>query len=263
MGIEKNSQNFLFRVLLQISVFADKSVGQYISPSYRMNQKPRIPKSDAQKLNDCETHIYFLWDAHRLYSQQRERFKQIAAELRILVCETRHNKPLLLDMMDKYSFKYEVQPTGLRKGGPPLKPQPLPIAGWRSDAIQMGISEELSKAIKSGDKKKMIETEKKLAELAKPTPFREWVTKGLAVYIKPYEYSNQELTLAIAQQFGSSHEDNSIEEPIVRLQQIIIGGETSDIAPMIEFAVTVIHVGKIFISHLVNSLGYAPRYFKF
>ena len=227
-----------------------------------MSRKPRIAKSDAQMLSDCETHLYFLWDAYRLYSQQRERFKQIATELRILVCETRQNKPLLLDLMDKYNFEYEVQPPGLREGGPPLKPQPMPMVGWRDDSEHKEISEELSKAIESGDKGKMVEIDKKLADLATPIPFREWVNKGLAVFIKPYDYSNRELTLAIAQQFGSSHEDDSVEEPIVQLQQIIIGGETSDIAPMIVFAESVIHVGKMFISHLVSNFNYEPQYFK-
>lgn len=227
-----------------------------------MSRKPRIPKSDAQKLSDCETHIYFLWDAHRLYSQQRKRFKQIATELRILVCETRQNKPLLLDLMDKYNFKYEVQPPGLREGGPPLKPQPVSMIGWRDDPQHKQISEELSEAIESGDEEKMMEIDKKLADLAKPIPFREWVNKGLAVFIKPYDYSNRELTLAIAQQFGSSHEDDSVEEPIVQLQQIIIGGETGDIAPMIAFAESVIHVGQLFISHVVSTFSYEPQYFR-
>jgi len=227
-----------------------------------MSQKPRIAKSDDQILIDCETHLYFLWDAHRLYSQQRERFKQIAAELRILVCETKKNKPLLLDLMDKYNFEYEVQPPGLSQGGPPLKPQPLSMVGWRDDPQHKEISEELSKAIESGDDAKKKEIYEKLASLAKPIPFHEWVNKGLAVFIKPYDYSNRELTLAIAQQFGSSHEDDSVEEPIARLQQIIIGGETGDIAPMIAFAEYVIQVGKMFISHLVSNYSYKPQYFK-
>lgn len=118
------------------------------------------------------------------------------------------------------------------------------------------------KAIENGDEEKMAEIDKKLADLAKPIPFREWVNKGLAVFIKPYDYSHRELTLAIAQQFGSSHEDDSVEEPIVQLQQIIIGGETSDIATMIVFTEAVIHVGQMFISHLVNNFDYEPQYFK-
>ena len=226
-----------------------------------MTKKPRIPKTANQRLHECETHLYFLFDAYHLYKQQRDRYKQIATELRVLVCETGTNKPLLLDLMDEYGFSYFVQPPGKHQGGPPLKPQPLPMVGWRDDPVQQRITEELSEAINSGNETMMKAVDKKLEALARPIPFREWVNKGLAVYIKPYDYSHKDLILAIAQQLGSSHEDESVEEPIIRLQQIIIGGETSDIAPMIVFAKQVITVGSMFIGHLVEHHGYKPRYF--
>jgi len=223
--------------------------------------KQRIPKSPAQRLEECEAHLYFLWDARRLYPRQRDRFKQVATELRLLVCETRTNKPLLLDLMDEYGFSYEVQPVGARKGGPPLKLQPLPMVGWREDPVHTQLGEELSQAIASHDKTQMETVERKLAELARPVPFRQWVNKGLAVYIAPHDYSHRDLILAIAQQFGSSHEDDSVEEPIMRLRGIVIGGETGDIAPMIVFADSVISVGGLFIKHLVQNHRFKPKYF--
>lgn len=225
-------------------------------------RKPRVPKPPAQRLAECETHLYFLRDAHRLYPQQRDRFKQIAAELRILVCETRTNKPLLLDLMDEYGFVHEVQPPGSSKTGPPLKPGPLSMVGWRDDPIHLEISQQLSQANKSGDKDQMQALDRRLAELARPVPFREWVNNGLAVYIAPYDYSHRELVLAIAQQFGSSHEDDAIEEPILLLQKIYICGETSDIVPLIVFAEFVISVGLRFIRHLEECHGFQPRYFR-
>jgi hypothetical protein len=112
-------------------------------------RKPRVAKPAGQRLAECETHLYFLWDARRLYIQQRDRFKQIAAELRILVRETRTNKPLLLDLMDEYKFVYEVQPLGSSDFGPPLKPQPLTIVDWQDDPLHAEISQQLSKAIES------------------------------------------------------------------------------------------------------------------
>jgi hypothetical protein len=172
-------------------------------------RKPRVPKTSAERLEDCETHLYFLWDALRLYPEQRDRFKQIAAELRVLVCKTKTNKPLLLNLMDEFAFVYEIQPPGVSAAGPPLKPQPLPMVGWREDPIHAEISERLSRAIESGDEAQMQEIDRRLAELAKPVPFREWVNRGLAVFIAPHDYSHRELVLAIAQQFGSSHEDYS------------------------------------------------------
>ncbi len=226
-----------------------------------MIRKQRIAKTAEQRLRECEVHLYFLWDAYRLYPEERDRFKQIATELRVLVCETRTNKPLLLNLMDEYGFSYEVQPSGIQEGGPPLMSQPLPMVGWHDDPVNQQLTEEISEAFESGDKSKIQRVEEKLAELARPVPFREWVDKGLAVFIKPYDYSHRDLVLAIAQQFGSSHEDDSIEEPIVRLQQFMIGGQTLDIATMIVFAESVIQVGSLFIRHVVESHGYKPQYF--
>ena len=227
-----------------------------------MTKMPRIAKTPEQRLRACETHLYFLWDTRRLYPQQRDRYKQIAAELRILVCKTRANKPLLLNLMDEFGFSYKIQPPGRDNGGPPLKPQPLPMVGWREDPIHKKLSEEVEEAIKSGDDTMMRVIEAKLEALARPVPFREWVNKGLAVFISPHDYSYRELVLAIAQQFGSSHEDDAIDEPIAQLQQFIIGGETSEISTLIGFADQVINVGSQFLGHLVQHHGYKPQYFK-
>ena len=224
-------------------------------------RKQRIPKPPAQRLSECETHLYFLWDARRLYPQQRDRFKQIAAELRILVCETLMNKPLLLDLMDEYDFMHEVQPPGTSDSGPPLKQQPLPMVAWRDDPVHAEISQQLLQAMESGNDAQLEAVEHRLAQLARPVPFREWVNNGLAVYIAPHDYSHRDLVLAIAQQFGSSHEDDSIEEPIIRLQQMYIGGQTGDIAPLISFADSVIAVGTNFLHYLERHHEFQPKYF--
>ena len=174
---------------------------------------------------------------------------------------TKMNKPLLLNLMDEFGFVYEIQPPGASASGPPLKPQPLPMVGWREDPIHAEISERLSRAIESGDTAQMGEIDRRLAELAKPVPFREWVNSGLAVFIAPHDYSHRELVLAIAQQFGSSHDDDSVEEPILRLQQIYIGGQRGDLAPMTTFAESVLSVGVAFIRLVENHRGFRPRYF--
>ena len=227
-----------------------------------MTRKKRIAKAPEQKLNECETHLYFLWDACRLYPKEPERFKQIAAELRVLVCETRSNKPLLLNLMDEYGFSYDIQPPGKDPSGPPLKPGPVPMVGWREDPVEQNLSEAVAAAIESGDEQAMERVDAEMAALAVPVPFREWVNKGLAVYIRPHDYSNRDLVLAIAQQFGSSHEDDSVEEPILQLQQFVIGGSRGDVAPLIAFARTVIHVGRLFIAQLVADRRYEAAHFR-
>lgn len=225
-------------------------------------RKRRISKSPEERIAECETHLYFLWDARRLYPQQTERYKQIAAEARILVCETKKNRPLLLDLMDQYGFSHDVQPPGSNPSGPSLKPGPIPLVGWHDDPVHKEISDRLQKAINSGNKDEIAEIEQQLAELALPISFREWVNKGLAVFIRPYDYSNRDLVLAISQQFGSSHEDEAVEEPILQMRQVQLAGQSSEIAALISFTDSVISVGTAFIGHMMDKHGFEPRYFK-
>lgn len=66
----------------------------------------------------------------------------------------------------------------------------------------------------------------------------------------------------MAQQVGSSHEDPFVDEPVVQMQRLIIGGEESHIAVLIGFADLVIKVGSMFMEHMIEKHGYDPRYFK-
>ena len=93
-----------------------------------MTRKARIQKPLEQRLDECETHLYFLWDARRLYPDQRDRYKQIASELRVLVGDHKPKRRLLLSLMNELGFSYDVQPPG-----PPLDKHPIPMVGWRDD----------------------------------------------------------------------------------------------------------------------------------
>jgi len=227
-----------------------------------VTRPPRIKKTAEQLLQDCEAHLYLLREAFRGYLEEPIHYKHIAADLRVLVCGTRTNKPILLDLMDEYSFSYNVQPPGAREGGPPVIPQPLHMVGWRDDPVQQRLTEELAEANNSGDESKMQSVAQQLAELARPVPFREWVNSGLAVFIKPYDYSHRELVLAIAQQIGSSHEDESVDEPIVQLEAILIGGVESYLLLIVDFAEQVIEVGSRFVEHMIEHHGYKAQNFK-
>lgn len=219
-----------------------------------MSKKKRIPKSREQRLRDCESHLYFLWDARRLYPREEERYKQIAGELRILVCETRHNRSLLLNLMDEHGFSYDVPPTG-----PPFDKQPIAMVGWRDDPVHQRLTRELASAM--GDDAKMAKVSEELIALRKPVPIREFVNRALAVYIAPDDYSYRDLTLAVAQQVGSSHEDDEVDEPLVKMQNIQIGRDQGHIAPLIGFSDLIIKVGSVFLGFVVQNQDYQPKYF--
>jgi hypothetical protein len=119
----------------------------------------------------------------------------------------------------------------------------------------------VQEAIARNDDEEIRRIDEELAALAKPISFRDWVNRGLAVFICPHDYSSRDLILAIAQQYGSSHEDDSVEEGVIHLRQFFIGGESGDIAPLISVADSVISVGASFMAFMAETHGFKPRYF--
>lgn len=220
-----------------------------------MSRKERSPKPVEQRIEECETHLYFLWDARRLYEQEKVRYKQIAAELRVLVGDHRPKRRLLLSLMDEHGFTYDVQPPG-----PPFEKQDIPMVGWRDDPIQQALTAELQDAL--GDDSKLAKVLEKQAALRRPVPFPEYVEKALAVYSAPYDYSYRDLVLAVSQQVGSGHEDTSMDEPLMQMRSFIIGGDEGHVAPLIGFCDLVLRVGRQFLGYLAEKHGYKPRHFR-
>ncbi|MFQ6027478.1 MAG: hypothetical protein ACE5Q6_08305 [Dehalococcoidia bacterium] len=221
-----------------------------------MAKTNRTPKSKLEMLNDCETHLSFLREALNLYlyGQQKERYKQIAAELRVLVCKSFSNKPILLNLMDEYRFSYDVQPPG-----PPFDKRPIPLVGTHEDPIEQALNAEFSNAL--GNEEKLNEALEKQAALRRPVPFREFINRGLAVLACGHEYSYNELIMVIAQQMGSSHEDENVDNRILELRNWVIGGHEGHVAPLIHIAKMVVQVGMSFFNFLVERNIYETRHF--
>jgi hypothetical protein len=175
----------------------------------RVSRKRVIQKNEEHLLNDCEAHLHFLVDATRLYHEgQQHRFKQIAAELRVLVADRK--RPILLSRMEHYGFAYEVQP----HKAPPLNSMPIAMKGDIRSAPS--IYEPDEKIDDDLLKRAMDEQAAKVHAI----PLRQFVKRGLAVYSRPHEYSYQDLVLELAQRLGSSHEDITFDEQITVLTPI-------------------------------------------
>jgi hypothetical protein len=93
-------------------------------------------------------------------------------------------------------------------------------------------------------------------------PLRRYVDEGLAVFVRPYDYSFCDLTRAIAEQSGTSHEDDSIEEGVAAMKAIRLGGEHSHIVALLAFADTVLSAGMEFLAYMVAKHNYQLRRFE-
>jgi hypothetical protein len=156
--------------------------------------------------------------------------------------------------MDEVGFTYEVQPPG----PPGPLTIPIPPGGWRDGPDYQALTLEIQQA--AGDRQKLAAIHEKQAKLRKPMSLREYTDKALATFIKPYDYSFNELVRSIAQQCGSSHEDESIDEPIAQMRSLVLNGVESHLAVMVEYA-GVLDAGAKFILYSVEKGLYQARYF--
>jgi hypothetical protein len=217
--------------------------------------KRRVLKSTQERISDCEVHLLFLYEAFMRFPQQYDRYKQIAAELRVLVCAKGRNEPLLLDLMDELGFTYDVHPPG-----PPFDKQPIDLIGWRDDPVHQDLTREVQRAL--GDDQKLTAILEKEAKLRRSMSLRDYTDKALAIFMAPFDYSYRDLILAVAQQCGSSHEDRGIDEPIAHMRSLVLGGCESHVAPLIGYTQHVLDGGAKFIFYLVEKGLYRARYFQ-
>lgn len=219
-----------------------------------MSRKRRIQKPVEVRVRDCEAHLHFLRDARRLFEHEPDRYKQIAAELRVLVGDHSPKKRLLFSLMSEFGFAYEVQPPG-----PPNHQMPIPLKGEARDLPAEALVAKLEAA--KGDESVIQELLKVQEARRHPVDFADYVDNGLAVFIAPHEYSFRELVVSVAQQEGSAHEDTAVDESLVHMGQIVIGRDPAHIAALVKFADLVLAVGAEFIKFLSAKYGYEPRYF--
>lgn len=183
-------------------------------------------------------------DAVSKYPLERYRYKQIATELRVLVCEFGSHKPLLLDLMDEYGFTYDIQPRDNN---------PIPLISWQDDPTHKQIGKLLSED-------RIDEANKLISTIRKPITLRDFVNYGLAIYIKPNSISHHDMVRKIAEQEGSAHEDRGVDIDVAQSKRIHLGGEELHIAALIVFARLINSIGQEFVCFLDKEKTYKPKY---
>lgn len=206
----------------------------------------RVPKQRFRLLADCESHLKFLSEALERLQHEVDRYKQLAAELRILVCSTRSNKPLLLDLLDDYGLRALVHPV-------PRFPFPCTMVG---DIQKHGVDVEAVLGLPEADVERLIVEQR---SKAKPIPLRQWVRQGLAVYNKGREFSYEELVLVVAHQMGGAHEDVTVEKAVLELEPLSIEGYSGLANPLRELGETVLQAGQSLLRFVSKKHGYQPH----
>lgn len=213
-----------------------------------MSVDHRSSRSPDDRLSSCEFHLLALWEARQRASAQPERYKQIAAELRVLICRHGRNKPLLLDLMKEFGVEGRVVP----------KERRVLMTGWRDDpeylqaysglsnppALATDLVRELHSAMPPGP----------------PVMFDDYLDRGCAIGNEHGEYSYKELILAVSQQIGSGHEDATVERLLATLGGTSWTSRPEFLGPLLDVAQHCLGLGASLFQHLASIERYAPRY---
>ena len=225
----------------------------------------KITKSLKQSLEDCEDHLLFLKEAYDRHPKQPFRYKQMAAELRVLVCATKNNHALLLDLMADCEYTFSVDPYEPT----PFGPRPL----IRTDEFEKYV--EMAGRMMKGDASALAEN----SALTKPIPLPEFIRDGYALMLcgcnqdpcscdpESKKWSWQRLIRGVAEQIGSSHEDRRISAELERARTFIVSGPTPlsalpAVARFIgEVARIVLEGGAVFLRQQAAAGNFQPRHF--
>jgi hypothetical protein len=187
----------------------------------------KVAKSLETRLRDCDCHCQFLSEALERFHAEPVRYKQIAGELRVLLCKWGRNKPLLLDLMDELGVKHEMESRG-----------PLPFH-----------------LVSDG--------ENWVAKNRRSVPLRMYVDDVVVMALRDQEYTPNRLIRTIAQQDGSAHEDYEIESLIAREGTWFWVGNAPAWADMLSRigGLALVAAAKLLV-HAIEKRDFAPAYFQ-
>ncbi|REJ78644.1 MAG: hypothetical protein DWQ47_04115 [Acidobacteria bacterium] len=202
----------------------------------------RIRKSGQRLVADLESQIKFLREAIQALAEESDRYKQIAATLRVLVCSFGKNRPLLLDLMDELDAVYFISPI-------PDLPFPIPLVddSDKDDLLDLGemSSDDIWQYYRS---------------IAKSYSLREFVRRAEAIHFMGHSYSYQDLIRTLAEQSGLGHEDWKIDQNVPGMESFVIGGVQSHMAPLLNLCEHVLSAATNVVN-FASDQGYRPHYF--
>lgn len=201
----------------------------------------RLPITADRRVAALETHLKLLRESVARFAAEPDMYKLIAGTLRVLVCDFKQNKPLLLDLLDDLESGYSIGPDPglpfpIQLVDEPELESPADFNSWPMDRIWEWHRSR-----------------------GKVYPLREYVRRALAVFVLGESYSYEKLVRTLAEQSGLAHEDSSVDRNVLAMESVAIGGYIGHSAPLVGLAEHVLAAGKAAVAKAV-SLGYTPHY---
>lgn len=205
-----------------------------------MPRSRRIPKTLYRKLQDLDDHFYLLEGAlTKLPAVDDVYLKSLAAELRVLVCHSSGTEGLIWRLADELDIQdwVNVHLAGNVDQGHPLAE---------------GLDFAFVPIFRAGQGDPRL------------TPAY-YSLKGIvkecqAIFVSRKGYTHEQLIKAVAQQMGSAHEDDSVEEYLVDLSETLILNKAPLVEVLASDADLVLEVGSRILEAATQNLGFSRKH---
>jgi hypothetical protein len=201
------------------------------------NRRPMVKKTTNRRVQDLESHLHLLEECVAKQEQDSDIwYKIISAELRVLVCKSGRNKPLLLDIIDEFKLVTKIRSSS-------------PFGYITSEYVKR--CKELNAPI---NHKEMGQQE---------MDFKKYIEEGCLGFHLNRVFTPKEFILMVSQKIGSSHEDVEVDADIPEIENLgdDWGGMSIIGANMHALGKSVLSVGISVLKVLKDGFGYKTRYF--
>ena len=206
-----------------------------------MSRKNRIPKTLSHKLDDLDAHLFIIREHLRELNESTSHMKVLSAELRTLLCWSSGTEGLLWRLVDELAIDDCIF---LHVPGDLIEDHPL------AQGLQFSIV-----PIQRGGK-----GDPRLPPYN--CSFKEIIKERQALIIGGKPIKHEYLIKAISQQMGSAHEDDGLEQMLVDMKSIFIGGLEPYVPVMATNAELTLEIGERVLESAEQGLGYKRHHHK-
>lgn len=201
----------------------------------------RVPKTLSNKLDDLDSHLFIVREHLSKLNESTSHLKVLSAELRTLLCWSSGTEGLLWRLVDELNIDDKVF---LHVPGDLIEDLPL------AQGLQF-----LIVPIMRGEKGD-----------PKLPPFhyslKEVIKKRQALVAGGKPFKHEYLIKAVAQQMGTAHEDDGLEQMLVDLKSIFINGVEPYIPVLATDSELTLEIGERVLESAEKDLGYKRHHHK-
>jgi hypothetical protein len=206
-----------------------------------MSKNKRIPKTLSQKLDDLDAHLFIVRDHLSKLNESSSHLKILSAELRTLVCQSSWAEGLLWRLVDELKIDDRIF---LHVPGDLIEDHPL-VQGLQFMIVPIKRGGQGDPQLTPGyySFKDIIEETQALVACGKP-------------------FKHEYLIKAVAQQMGTAHEDEGLEEMLVNLKSIFLNGVEPYVPILATNAELTLEIGERVLEAAEKRLDYKRHHHK-